>query len=99
MKKKKNKLYDKLHKKSSYHRKELESSRICGCFYCCRIYAPKEIYEWCDGDQTAICPRCGIDSVLPLSETDPDNKKVLRGMYEYWFCWGKDQDGNWKKLC
>lgn len=37
---------------------------LCGCFFCGRIYHPSEIAEWCDKGLTAICPRCGIDSVI-----------------------------------
>ena len=40
----------------------------CGCFYCKSIYSASEVNEWCDndgrGDKTALCPKCGIDSVL-----------------------------------
>ena len=40
----------------------------CGCFYCKSIYSASEVKEWCDndgrGDKTALCPKCGIDSVL-----------------------------------
>lgn len=51
-------------------RKELEAQRLCGCYYCLKIYSPLEITEWCDGQQTAICPYCGIDAVIPF---DPEN--------------------------
>lgn len=73
------------HKKSSHHRKQLEQSPLAGCFYCKKIYLPDEIYEWVDGDDTALCPKCGIDSVIPLMVGDPDNKKILKEMFEYWF--------------
>ena len=40
----------------------------CGCFYCKSIYSASEVKEWYDndgrGDKTALCPKCGIDSVL-----------------------------------
>ena len=34
---------DKAHKYSSNHRHELEKDNICGCFFCLKIYNPKEI--------------------------------------------------------
>jgi hypothetical protein len=40
-------------------------SELCGCFFCLAIFPPSEIEEWCDDDETAICPHCDIDSVLP----------------------------------
>lgn len=36
----------------------------CGCFYCLKIFNPKEIKKWCDSEKTAICPYCGIDSII-----------------------------------
>jgi len=71
----------KLHKQSSYHRDKLERNDVCSCFYCCKQSDPSDIKEWCDGGETALCPRCGIDSVIP-----GDIKlEVLKEMYEYWF--------------
>jgi len=64
-----------LHRESSRHREILEESTECGCFYCKRIYDPIEIVSWCDcdrgiGNQTAICPYCGIDSVIGNASVD-----------------------------
>ena len=45
-------------------------STECGCCYCLQRYNPKEVVEWCDkqhSSPTAICPRCGIDAVVPDS--------------------------------
>ena len=48
--------------------KQIQCSTNCGCFYCKSIYSANEVKEWCDndgrGDKTALCPKCGIDSVL-----------------------------------
>ncbi len=47
-----------------------EKPRKCGCYYCERIFQSDEIKEWIYGDNpadrngTAICPYCGIDSVI-----------------------------------
>jgi len=54
---------------SSNHRREIESSSSCGCFYCTAVFPPKSIVEWVDENstgigQTALCPYCGIDSVI-----------------------------------
>lgn len=56
-----------VHKASSSHRAEMEHSSLCACFYCLTTFTPTEIAEWIDepnGGETAICPKCGIDSVL-----------------------------------
>lgn len=73
------------HKLSSHHREQLSGSRQCGCFYCLRIFDPKEIVDWCDNEQTAICPYCHIDSIIPDSEACPISKEFLQQMREYWF--------------
>jgi hypothetical protein len=35
--------------------------------------------------QTALCPRCGIDSVLGSASGYPINREFLQKMNEYWF--------------
>jgi Zn finger protein HypA/HybF involved in hydrogenase expression len=58
------------------NRKNLKGS--CGCFKCLEIFDISEIKEWTDNDQTAICPKCNADSVLP--ETDN-----LEAINKHWF--------------
>ena len=79
------------HKYSNKHKAELEKDNVCGCFFCMEIYSPKEIEEWiiadndCDREGTAICPKCGIDSVIGESSGYPITKEFLKKMNEYWF--------------
>ena len=78
------------HKRSSIHRIELLAAEYCGCFYCCEIYLPTAIDEWVDEDdqglgQTAMCPRCGIDSVISVSVDSAEVRGFLKTMREYWF--------------
>ena len=89
-----------LHKLSDNHRAALKESNLCGCFYCRQTFEPSEINEWTDGDGTALCPVCSIDSVLPLDDT-LDNTAMLMDMSMYWFNPNYDEDGNivykWKE--
>jgi hypothetical protein len=71
----------KLHSNSIYNLGAIEKAHRCGCFFCLRTFAPSEITQWTDKGQTALCPKCGIDSVLP-SVTDPS---ILAVMNLYWF--------------
>jgi hypothetical protein len=71
----------KLHKGSIYNLPLIETAHRCGCFYCLQTFTPSEITKWADKGQTALCPKCGIDSVLP-SVTDPS---ILAVMNLYWF--------------
>ena len=82
---------EKAHKYSNNHKAELEKDSICGCFSCMEIYSPKEIEEWiiadndCDRKGTAICPKCGIDSVIGESSGYPITKDFLMAMHKHWF--------------
>jgi|SRR5450755_247936 hypothetical protein len=73
------------HSHSSRHRSEIESSHTCGCFYCCETFPPQEICDWVDEGATALCPKCGIDSVLGSSSGLLLTKPFLEEMNKYWF--------------
>ena len=76
----------KAHYFSSNHKKELLKDKKCGCFYCLEIFDPNEIKEWVDDiSGTAICPYCGIDSVIGESSGFPITKEFLKVMNNYWF--------------
>jgi hypothetical protein len=78
------------HVHSSNHRAEILNSALCGCFYCCEKFTPKEIKDWVDekipGEgQTALCPKCGIDSVIGDKSGVNLSKEFLESMRAYWF--------------
>lgn len=79
------------HQFSSNNMEQLKKDTVCGCFYCLRIFDPSEIEEWiiddnpCDRKGTALCPYCGIDSVIGESSGYPISKELLTQMNEYWF--------------
>ncbi len=74
------------HKYSSNHKEELTEDKVCGCFYCLSIFETKEIGEWCsDITGTAICPYCGVDTVLGESSGYPMTLEFLQEMNDYWF--------------
>ena len=73
------------HVLSTRNRDLLKKSRLCGCFYCKSIYDPQEIDRWADGGETAFCPRCGMDSVLPETKEYPLSSEFLQKMHDYWF--------------
>ena len=70
---------------SSHNRDNLQKVNKCGCFYCLKIFDPKLITDWCDDNTTAICPFCGIDSIIYENKSYPLNKKFLKGMKKEWF--------------
>jgi hypothetical protein len=73
------------HKHSSKHREEMRNSDLCGCFYCEKIFPPSEIVEWVDNGGTALCPYCGIDSLIGSASGFQLTKEFLHGMCEHWF--------------
>ena len=82
------------HKYSSHHRDLLVKSDRAGCFHCGAVFSPSEISEWIDGDEhsgrggegvTALCPKCGIDAVLPSASPVPLTGEVLAAMERHWF--------------
>ncbi len=78
--------YIEAHKFSANHQKELSEDTKCGCFYCLKIFDPKEITDWLeDRSGTAVCPYCGIDSVIGAYSGYPITTDFLRKMQEYWF--------------
>ncbi len=73
------------HAYSSNHRAQLSEDTLCGCFNCLEIFDPKEIVEWwSDKYFTAVCPYCGIDSVIGASSGYPITKAFLQKMKKYW---------------
>jgi hypothetical protein len=83
-----------IHNHSSRHRGRIERSALCGCFYCLAQFTPGEIMDWVDvpdgaedeAGETALCPRCGIDAVLPDSVPGaPLSPELLSAMQRHWF--------------
>lgn len=73
------------HRHSSHHKKELLVSKKCGCFYCLKNFAYNEINEWIDNNTTALCPECGIDSIIGDASGYPVEPEFLQSMHSYWF--------------
>lgn len=74
-----------LHALSSHHRAVVETSR-CSCFYCLARFEGSEVKQWVDGGQTAVCPRCFIDAVLPEAGLPvPLSEEVLAEMNTAYF--------------
>lgn len=78
------------HQTCTNHRDAIAHASRCGCFHCCATFSPAAIADWVDappgeptGGTTALCPRCGIDSVIPL-EPSMDETFLAR-MQAHWF--------------
>jgi hypothetical protein len=76
------------HQASSRHRAEIEKSTLCGCFRCLKTFPPGEIKEWiaeANGTETALCPLCGIDSVIGDASGYELTDRFLSAMQQHWF--------------
>lgn len=84
--------YDELmnaHAASIYNRGALEHDEQCGCFYCLNVFSSSEISEWCPEGKghadTALCPNCGVDSVISERSGFPLTDTFLKSMHDFWF--------------
>lgn len=82
----------KAHKLCNDNRKALSEAAKCGCFYCERIFDTKEVYEYVPRSDTAFCPHCGIDSLIPENDKYPITPEFLKLMNEYWFGYDHTRD-------
>jgi len=74
------------HRHSSIHRDEVLASEVVLCLYCQQSFPPKQITEWIDNEQTALCPRCGIDSIIGSKSGFPvSDAAFVAAMHAYWF--------------
>ena len=78
--------YIRAHQFSANNRRLLAQRTQCGCFYCQRIFHPREITQWLrEGTGTALCPYCGIDSVIGEGPELHITPGLLRNMHQHWF--------------
>ena len=78
------------HEASRYNRKALGNDKKCGCYYCLKEFDPSKIKEWIpeldpEIEETALCPYCDMDSVLPEKSGFPLTEDFLMTMMVRWF--------------
>lgn len=49
---------------ANFNKRDVLESRNCGCFHCLKIFPSFEIRSWVHKRETALCPYCGINSVI-----------------------------------
>lgn len=80
--------FDKAYDLSTNNRKAVEAATRCGCFYCHRIF-PTEAIKSYTNDDSALCPGCRNDYIIPESSVIPETsvitERFLRGMSAFWF--------------
>ncbi len=72
------------HQFSKSNKADISRSNYCGCFHCMEIFSANEVVEFVDSENTALCPKCKIDSVI-CDEKVKFDKHFLEKMNKYWF--------------
>ncbi len=63
---------------------------MCVGFQCLDTFDYRNITEWTDDGATALCPSCGIDSVIGTSSGYPaGDVAFLRAMHLHWLSVGR----------
>lgn len=76
---------ERLHSYCTHNKRLVEASDKCYCFYCKSTMDARDIEEYIDSEQTALCPKCGIDAILPDRIDEPIDDNILSEMNTYWF--------------
>lgn len=72
-----------IHKHSINNKIELETAEKCICIYCNAEFTYDKIKDWIDNNTTALCPCCGLDTVIDKSLIK--DKKQLENLYKKYF--------------
>lgn len=75
------------HKASFQNQEQIQKSNLCGCFYCEKIFNANLVDDWVNDKEakTAICPYCGIDSVLGDASDYEITERFLHAMRKKFF--------------
>ena len=66
------------------NKKQVLASQTCRCANCLATFSGAEVTEFTDKGKTAICPKCGEDTVLPDCVEGLDDQ-LLQEIHDYWF--------------
>ncbi|MEO8699148.1 MAG: cytoplasmic protein [Kofleriaceae bacterium] len=80
-------LYVAAKERASRHRAELEASGHCACFFCFKKFPTSDIKTWIEANQTALCPHCGLDSVLGSGTDHRIDDQFLRKMHQHYYAY------------
>jgi len=67
------------------NRVALQQSDKAGCYYCKKIYNASLVTNYLESEETALCPKCGIDSVIPSKSPIELTPRNLADLNKHWF--------------
>ena len=79
-----------IHTHSTANREEVEASSRCACFYCQEVFRATEVKDYIvepsmDYRETALCPRCGADTILGDAAGIPFYKELIEKLHRHYF--------------
>lgn len=74
---KKSKSLNNRHNQAFKNKELLNKSTHVGCFACTVQFTPDKIEHYVDLGETALCPYCDIDSVIPLDDQEENTREEL----------------------
>ncbi len=77
-------LYHKLYTYSKNNKALINEAEICYCYHCNKKFTKEEVIEYLEED-TALCPNCKVDAVIPDSIDESLNMIIIEEMNKYWF--------------
>jgi hypothetical protein len=78
-------LYVPAHQHARHNKAEILASTRCACFFCRATFEPLAIMEYVENGMTALCPNCGIDSVIGDKAGFELSDDFLVAMFKRWF--------------
>lgn len=70
---------------SSHNKKYIDTADSCYCFHCKSSFKATDIVSYTDNGQTALCPKCHVDTIIPDSINHEVNESIIEEMNKYWF--------------
>ena len=79
-----------IHTHCTANREEIEASSRCACFYCQEVFRATEVKDYIvepsmDYKETALCPRCGADTILGDAAGIPFYKELIEKLHHHYF--------------
>ena len=71
--------FDKIFRLSLNNKEILSKSKLCGCYHCGHIFSPNKVEYYMESqtEQTATCPFCEMDAVIPSTDEFPITEEKL----------------------
>lgn len=99
---KKNETYEAYAAHSKDNELEIVASKQCGCYFCRHIFSARQVSDWVEDGKhvSALCPECGMDTVMGDASGIPLSKEMLKDMNQYFYGDGTNIDeDSAKRFC